>query len=86
MLMDIGKTKDNYDKEERPKCFNCNKYEHMAKECQKNKEKDPRKCFRYKRVDHIAKDCKEKQQIKTRSIKEESGDENKEEGFGENFE
>ena len=60
MLMDISKTKDNYDKEERPKCFNCNKYGHIAKECQKNKENDSRKCFRYERVDHIAKDCKEK--------------------------
>ena len=86
MLMDISKTKDNYDKEERPKCFNCNKYGHTAKECQKNKEKDSRKCFRYERVDHIAKDCKEKQQMKTRSIKEESDDEDKEEGFDKDLE
>ena len=58
--MDIGKTRDNYDKEERPKCFKYNKYRHMAKEYQNKKEKDPRKCFRYERVGHIAKDCKEK--------------------------
>jgi len=31
--MDIGKIRDNYDKEGRSKCFNCNKYEHMAKKC-----------------------------------------------------
>jgi len=60
MPMDISKTKDNYDKEGRPKCFNCNKYGHIVKECQKRKEKDLRKCFRCKKVDHIAKDCKEK--------------------------
>jgi len=33
-------------------------------------------------VGHIIKDCKEKQPMKTRSIKEESGDEYKEKGFG----
>ena len=86
MPMDISKTKDSYDKEERPKCFNCNKYGHIVKEYQKRKEKDPRKCFRYKKVDHIAKDCKEKQPIKTRSIKEESDDEDKEKSFGKDSE
>ena len=77
MPMDIG---DNYDKEGRPKCFNYNKYGHIAKECQKKKEKNTRKCFKYKRVGHFAKDCKEKQQIG--SIKEESDNENKEKSFG----
>ena len=33
MLVDISKAKDNYDKDGRPKCFNCNKYRYMAKEC-----------------------------------------------------
>ena len=31
-LMDIGKSDDNF-KDGKPKCFNCNKYGHMAKEC-----------------------------------------------------
>jgi len=35
--MDIGKTKDNFDKDKKPKCFNCNIYRHMAKDCQKLK-------------------------------------------------
>jgi len=30
--MDIGKSNDNF-KDRKPKCFNCNKYEHMTKEC-----------------------------------------------------
>ena len=30
--MDIGKSNDNF-KDGKPKCFNCNKYGHMAKEC-----------------------------------------------------
>jgi len=34
--MDIGKSNDNF-KNGKPKCFNCNKYGHMAKECQLKK-------------------------------------------------
>jgi len=81
MPIDIGKTKNNYDKKERLKCFNYNKYGHMAKKCQKKKEKDTRKCFRCKRVGHLTNNCKGKQQI--RSIKEESDDKDKEKSFGE---
>jgi len=34
--MDIGKSNDNF-KDKKPKCFNCNKYGHMAKECRLEK-------------------------------------------------
>jgi len=34
--MDIGKSNDNY-KDGKPKCFNCNKYGHMAKVCRTEK-------------------------------------------------
>jgi len=34
--MDIGKSNDNF-KDGKPKCFNCNKYGHMAKKCQLKK-------------------------------------------------
>ena len=34
--MDIGKSNDNF-KDGKPKCFNCNKYGHMTKECQSEK-------------------------------------------------
>ena len=34
--MDIGKSNNNF-KDGKPKCFNCNKYGHMAKECQNEK-------------------------------------------------
>ena len=30
--MDIGRFNDNF-KDGKPKCFNCNKYRHMAKDC-----------------------------------------------------
>ena len=34
--MDIGKSNENF-KNRKPKCFNCNKYGHMAKECRLEK-------------------------------------------------
>ena len=34
--MDIGKSNDNF-KDGKPKCFNCNKYGHMTKECRAEK-------------------------------------------------
>jgi len=34
--MDIEKSNDNF-KDRKPKCFNCNKYRHIAKECQAKK-------------------------------------------------
>ena len=80
--MDIGKAKDNYNKEERPKCFNYNKYGHITKECQKKKEKDLRKCFKCEKVGHVIKDCKEKYLMKTRSIYKELDDKDKEKSFG----
>jgi len=34
--MDIGKSNENF-KDRKPKCFNYNKYKHIAKECQSKK-------------------------------------------------
>ena len=31
--MDIRKSKDNYDKDGKSRCFNCNIYRYMAKNC-----------------------------------------------------
>ena len=43
--MDIGKSNDNV-KDGKPKCFNCNKYGHMAKECRsEKKQREMRMCF-----------------------------------------
>jgi len=36
--IDIGKSNDNF-KDRKPKCFNYNKYGHIAKECWKKKKK-----------------------------------------------
>jgi len=62
--MDIGKSNKNF-KDGKPKCFNCNKYGHMAKECQsEKKEQETRMCFKCDKKGHIAKDCKRKQTMK----------------------
>jgi len=73
--MDIGKSSNNF-KNGKPKCFNCNKYRYMAKECwNKKKEKETRKCFKCNKEGHIAKNCKGKQSIKKQKIQEELDDE-----------
>jgi len=82
--MDIGKSNKNF-KEEKPKCFNCNKYGHIAKECQSEKrERETRTCFKYDKKEHITKDCKEKQLIKKQKVQEEIDEEDNKskQGFG----
>jgi len=57
--IDIRKSNNNF-KNRKPKCFNCNKYRYMAKECWKKKEKKTQKCFKYDKEEHIVKGCKGK--------------------------
>jgi len=64
MPIDIGKTRDNFDEQERPKCFNCNTYGYMVRECKKpKKSRETRKCYKYNKVRHLAKDCRSKQKM-----------------------
>jgi len=73
----------------KPRCFNCNKYGHMAKECQsEKKERETRTCFKCNKKRHIAKDCKGKQTMKKRKVQEDSDNEDKEkeQGFGKDLE
>ena len=37
IFIDIRKAKDNFDKNGRPKCFNCNMYGYVVKKCQRPK-------------------------------------------------
>jgi len=83
-LMDIRKSKDNYNKDGKFRCFNCNVYRYIAKDCQKLKnKKETRKCYKYNKVGHFAKNCRLGQKIKNKSVQEESDDEdnNKEGGL-----
>ena len=69
--MDIEKSNENF-KDRKPKCFNCNKYMHIAKECQsKKKEQETRTCFKYDKEGHITRDYKEKQIMKKRKVQKE---------------
>ena len=81
--MNIGKSNDNF-KDKKSKCFNCNKYGYIVKECQLKKKEDKQQCFKCDKEGHIAKDCRGTQSMKKRKIQEESNNEEdkKEEGFG----
>ena len=58
--MDIRKSNKNF-KGRKLKCFNYNKYGHMAKKFQsKKKERETRKCFKCDEEEYIAKNCKKK--------------------------
>jgi len=86
--MDIGKFNENF-KDGKPKCFNCNKYGHMAKECQsEKKEQETQMCFKYNKKGHIAKDYKGKQTMKKQKVQEESDNEDNKnkQGFGKDLE
>ena len=85
--MDIGKSNNNF-KDRKPKCFNCNKYGHMAKECWlKKKECETRKCFKCEKEGHISKDYKETQLMKKQQVQErlDDKDEKNEQGFGDDL-
>ena len=66
--MDIGKSNKNF-KDGKPKCFNYNKYRHIAKRCRaKKKEQKTRTCFKYDKEGDITKDCKGKQAMKKKKV------------------
>ena len=66
--MDIRKSKENF-KNRKLRCFNCNLYGYMAKDCQKlKKEEDNRKCYKCKQVGYITKDYRTEQKIKNQNV------------------
>ena len=84
ILINMGKAKDNFDKDRIPKCFNCKIYGHIVKKCQKPKrEREMRKYFKCDKTGHLEKDCRIRQKIKNRSIQEDLNEEgkNKQESF-----
>ena len=77
--IDIVKYQDNFNKDRKPKCFNCNIYRHLAKEYRRpKKDKETRKCYKCNKVEHLAKDCRSEQKMKIRRNQE---DNNKKEDF-----
>ena len=85
--MDIGKSRNNFDKNRKPRCFNCNLYGHLAKEYRRpKKEREMRKCYKYDKQGHLAKDCKFKQPMKNRRNQADDSEDKKEESFVEGSE
>jgi len=84
--MDIGKSNDNF-RDKKPKCFNCNKYGYMTKECWLKKKEDKQQYFKCDKEEHIAKDCKEAQSMKKCKVQKRFNDEDeeKEQGFGDDL-
>ena len=83
-FINIGKAKDNFNKNRRPKCFNCNTYRYIAKKYQKPKrERETRKYCKYNKVRYFAKGCRSGQKMKNKSVQEDSDKEsnNKQECF-----
>jgi len=67
--MNIGKARENFNKDRKPQCFNYNIYGYMTKEFQKpKKEQNTRKCYKCDKVEHITKDCRLGQKMKNCSI------------------
>ena len=87
--MDIRKS--NNFKDRKPKCFNYNKYRHIAKECQSRKKKHKiRKYFKCDKEEHIARDYKGMQSMKKQKVQEESDNEDnnketKKQSFGDDL-
>ena len=83
-FINIGKAKDNFNKNRLPKCFNCNTYRYIAKKYQKPKrERETRKYYKYNKVRYFAKGCRSGQKMKNKSVQEDSDKEsnNKQECF-----
>jgi len=78
--MDIGKARDSFDENRRPRCFNCNAYGYMVRECRKpKKDKEMIKCYKCDKIRYLAKNCRSKQKMKIRRIQEEADELDEEE-------
>ena len=85
--MDIEKSRNNFDKNGKPRCFNCNLYRHLAKEYKRfKKERETRNCYKYDKQEHLAKDCKSKELMKNRRNQADDSEDKKEKGFVEGSE
>jgi len=79
--MEIGQQQNN-GQGYKPKCYNYNKYGHMAKDCrQPKREKKPQGCFKCGKEGHIAIGCRAPQQMKTRSSQQEDSDNKEQKSF-----
>ena len=74
--INIGKSKYNFSKDRKLRCFNYNTYRHIANNCQRlNKEKETRRCYTCDKVEYLAKNYMLGQNMRNRSIQENSDNE-----------
>ncbi|GLV39322.1 lethal (3) 80Fj [Carabus blaptoides fortunei] len=53
-----------WDNQGQPRCFNCNTYAHLSKECTNpRKQREALKCFRCQKAGHMKKDCPDQQTL-----------------------
>jgi len=79
--IEIGRQQNNK-QGHKPKCYNCNKFGHIAKDCrQPKREKKPQEYFKCGKEGYIAIGCKAPQQMKTRSSQLEDLDGEEQKGF-----
>jgi len=77
--MNIVKAKDNYNRDKKPRYLNYNIYRHIVKDFRKpKKEKETRKYYKYNKVEHLVKNCRSGQNMKNKSIQDNSDDKDKE--------
>jgi len=84
--MEIGQQQNN-EQGRKLKCYNCNRFGHIAKDCrQPKKEKKPQECFKCGKEGHIVIGYRASQQMKTRSSQQENSDDEEQKGFIEGLE
>ena len=87
--MEIGRQMPAFNEKGQPKCFKCNKYGHMAKECRGGNVKGGRKCYNCDKEGHFSKNCRAPRKNRIRSMAEEEDEEvetQSEQGFVEGSE
>jgi hypothetical protein len=71
LLMEIGKRKFLWNNKGEPKCYKCELYGHMGKNCP-NKKSSNVKCYRCRKFGHMSKSCWSKG-LKVRMMNKETG-------------
>jgi hypothetical protein len=86
--MEVGRQMPTFNERGQPKCFKCNTYGHMVKDCCKGNNKGERKCYNCGKGGHFAKDCRlpKKNRIRSMTGEEEGDDEETQQHFGEGSE